>query len=280
MPAFYAHKRFGEAVIATLPPAFQENIQKYIDAFRLGTQGPDILFYHHPIRANAVRQKGVDLHHQSAEAFFLTQAQRLLDSDRVKEQDGNLVPASAYAAYIAGFICHFTLDVFVHPHVYERQATGVSHGKIESEFDKYIFRKDNLPIRGHHVAKQLTIENGTDTACALALDISADEAQLAIKTMRKINEMFACKCEAFHALAHGILKIAKMDEKFGDMFLHKKDDPRCDDLNPVLYQDLEAAIPKAAALIEDYFTRIHKHVENGKLDEFFRHMYTGEKCHD
>ena len=66
MPAFYTHKRFGEEVIAHLPPSFSENIQKYLEAFVLGTQGPDILFYHHPIRKNPTRQKGVDAHNTSA----------------------------------------------------------------------------------------------------------------------------------------------------------------------------------------------------------------------
>ena len=124
MPALYAHKRFGEEVIANLPPSFADIIQKYPTAFYLGTQGPDILFYHQPIRKNPIKTKGMDTHLTSADGFFITQAKRLLnDKDEkngayVQNKDGKYLPNSAYAAYIMGFICHFTLDVHVHPHVY------------------------------------------------------------------------------------------------------------------------------------------------------------------
>ena len=275
MPAFYAHKRFGEEVISAMPPAFSEILQKYPTAFYLGTQGPDILFYHQPIRKNPIKQKGVDTHHTSADGFFIKQAKRLLDGDYVENKDGACLPNSAYSAYIMGFICHFTLDVHVHPHVYEKQATGVSHGKIESEFDKYLLRKDGKPIRGYNTAGMINAENGTAEACAKTMDVTLDQAKLAIKTIRFINSLFSNKCEVFHHFAHFVLKIAGMDNKFGDMFLHKKDDPACADWNDILYQDYLSALPKAKALIEEYFSTLSNVGVNGEINEFFRNNYTG-----
>lgn len=275
MPAFYAHKHFGEAVLKTLPHAFRENLKKFPEAFYLGTQGPDILFYHHPIKKNPIKKKGMDMHLTAADKFFLAQGKRLLSENSVAEINGAYLPVNASAAYIAGFICHYTLDVFAHPHVYEKQATGVSHGKIESELDKFLLRKNGKPIRGYNTAGEITSENGTAKACAATLDVTESEAKLSIKTIRKINGWFSCKCEAFHVLAHCVLKIANMDRKFGDMFLHKKDDPACADWNDVLYQDFLSAIPKAAALIEEYFSTLPQIVKEGKIDVFFHNNYTG-----
>ena len=275
MPAFYTHKRFGEEVIATLPPAFSVAIEKYPESFYLGTQGPDILFYHQPIRKNPIKKKGMDTHLTSADGFFIEQAKRLLEKDYVTEKDGSHLPNSAYAAYIAGFICHFTLDVHAHPHVYEKQATGVSHGKIESELDKFLLRKNGKPIRGYNTAGMITTENGTLEVCAKTMDVTQKQAKLAIKTIRRINGWFSYKHELFHHFAHFVLKIAGMEHKFGDMFLHKKDDPACADWNEVLYRDYLTAIPKATALIEEYFSTLPTIVKNGEINEFFRNNYTG-----
>lgn len=276
MPAFYTHKRFGEEVIAHLPPAFLENIQKHPEAFVLGAQGPDILFYHHPIRKNPTRQIGVDMHHASADGFFIQQAEKLLETDYVTEKDGVYLPNSAYAAYIAGFICHFTLDAHLHPYIYEKQETGVSHGKIESELDKFMLRKNEKPIRGYNTAGILTTEKGVAEACAKGMGVTIDEAKLAINTMHKINGYFSHKWEGFHSFVHCVLKIAKMDNKFGDMFYHKEDEPACKEWNEALYELYLVALPKATALIEEYFSTLPNIVKNGKINEFFRNNYKGE----
>jgi len=275
MPAIYAHYSFGERVLSTLPPILSENIRRFKEAFALGTQGPDILFYHHPIKKNPTRKKGSDLHFLSAESFFLRQAKRLLHENLIKVENGTLLPNSAEASYVAGFLCHFVLDVFAHPIVYALQATGISHGKIESEFDKFLLRKDQKPIRGYNAAQFVTKENGTDVACANVLDVSLEEAQLSIKTMRKINGWFSHKCEAFHGLAHVILTLGRMERKFGDMFLHKKDDPRCKECKPLLDDTLESAIPFASTLIKEYFNDLPKIAESGVLNDFFQNNYTG-----
>ena len=71
MPAIYAHDRFGLSVVSTLPPAFSSLYEKYPEAFRLGFQGPDILFYYKPLKSNPIKKWGMDLHVKTnGEAFF------------------------------------------------------------------------------------------------------------------------------------------------------------------------------------------------------------------
>ena len=273
MPALYAHLRFGEEVYKTLPDNYKRLIECYPEAFSLGTQGPDILFYHQPMKSNDIRKKGTSLHKLSGEEFFLPQAEKLLQTAKggdILDENG------AFASYLCGFLCHFTLDVCCHPYIDGHSNEEVTHGKIESEFDKYILRKDGKPIRGYNTATPIEDKNGTREAVAKCLDVPEEEIALSIKTMRKYNGWFSKKCELFHGVVHLILKIAGMERKFGDMFLHKKDDPLCIDINEALIEKWQNAISQASANIEGYFGRLTEWVHSQKIDmEMFCYNFSG-----
>lgn len=276
MPAIYAHLRFGEEVAKTLPSPYTDLINRFPEAFALGTQGPDILFYHKPMKTNDIRKRGTFLHTFSGEKFFLLQGKKLLEnvsSDGVEEI---FKTNGAFAAYTCGFLCHFTLDTICHPYIDAQSSEAVSHGKIESELDKAVLRLDGKPIRGYNTATPILSQNGTKEAAAKTLDAGEEHIALAIKTMRKINGLFSKKCEGFHGFAHTFLKIAKMERKFGDMFLHKKDDPLCVETNAVLIEKFHAAIPQAAELLQQYFENLRVWVENQKSEnELFRYDFSG-----
>lgn len=275
MPAVYAHLRFGEEVVKSLPPIYSILAQKYPEAFALGTQGPDILFYHQPFKANELKSRGTRFHNVSGNEFFRPQAEKLLANggeavEEILEKNG------AYAAYILGFLCHFTLDVQCHPYIDERTFEALSHSKLESELDKALLRQDGLPIRGYNTATPILDRNGVKEAVAKALDAPEENISLAIKTMRKINGLFSYSSEPFHFLAHLVLKIIKMDRQFGDMFLHKKDDPLCVETNQVLVELWKEGIPKAAKLIQDYFENLPSFAQSGTLqNELFRCDFGG-----
>lgn len=275
MPAVYAHLRFGAEVTKQLPEAYVQLIERYPESFALGTQGPDILFYHHPMKSNDIQKSGTHMHTLPGADFFLPQAEKLLQG----ASNGDVLTENgAFAAYICGFLCHFTLDVFCHPHINAQTSEAISHGKIESEFDKYLLRKDGKSIRGYNTATPIEDKNGTRQAVAKALDVSEENIAVSIKTMRKINGWFSKKSEPFHAFAHLVLKIVGMDRKFGDMFLHKKDDPLCLDGNEILMQKWQEAVSPAASLIPEYFNRLQEWVDTQKLDiELFRYNFGGIK---
>lgn len=283
MPAIYAHDSFGLSVISTLPPSFLDLYEKFPEAFRLGFQGPDILFYHKPLKSNPIKKRGMSLHVETnGEAFFLKMGKRLV------ENTGKPYPTTeeiftangAFSAYMAGFLCHFSLDVATHPTIDAHSVNGLSHGKIESEFDKYTRRKDGVKLRGYNVAKDCAKKgNGCENAVAYALDVDEKSVKKSIKTIRFINKMFVCRAELFHKLAHGVLKLVGLNKgKFGDMFMHKKDDPRCEGLLEDLYEKLVQAVPATAKRIENYFNGLGKTVENGVMEEeIFRCNYSGVK---
>ena len=254
MPAIYAHLRFGAEVAKTLPPALRETVEKYPEAFSLGTQGADILFYHKPMKKNEIRSHGTYLHTLSGGEFF----------EKQKTEKN-----SAFQAYICGFLCHFTLDARCHKYIDDHSTEAVSHGKIESEFDKFLLKKDGLSIRGYNTATPILDKNGTAESASAALGVPKENISRSIRTMRKINGWFSSKCEPFHFIAHIFLKLVGMERKFGDMFLHKKDDPLCEETNAWLYDKLQEAIPLANELICEFFTK-----ETLK-NELFRYNFSG-----
>ena len=107
MPTTYAHYKFGKEVISALPRPLQSAIENNRELFDIGVHGPDILFYHNPIKKNSVTTQGYELHDKMADEFF----SHGLDVVRSSEN-----PAAA-RAYIYGVICHFALDSECHPYI-------------------------------------------------------------------------------------------------------------------------------------------------------------------
>ena len=216
------------------------------------------------MKKNAIRAYGTQLHEKNGFTVF--------DKARKHRTD----EPSAYNAYLCGFLCHFTLDLFCHPYIDQTMNDKLTHGKIESEFDKFLLRKDGKPIRGYNTASPIINENGTSEASAVLLGIPQTNIAKAIKTMCKINGWFSKKGELFHSIAHTFLRLAKMDRKFGDMFLHKKDDPLCEATNGVLDKKFTDAVPVARALITAYFnTPINEALPNAVFEEYFRYDFSG-----
>ena len=48
MPASYTHDTFGRIVYKELEGEIHWLIHKYSEFFRIGLQGPDVLFFYHP----------------------------------------------------------------------------------------------------------------------------------------------------------------------------------------------------------------------------------------
>lgn len=280
MPAIYTHVRFGEEVVKGLPKPLSSLAQKHKECFYLGTQGPDLLFFHKPLKSkakNPARKKGWDLHAVAPEAFFLNGAKVLLADKKNYDKDGNFCPQSAEAAYLLGFLCHFTLDFTAHPYIDGNSVNGLSHGKIESELDKHHFRKDGKKIRGFNAATLFFPDDKSKKASAKILGVTEEESTTALKYMRFINGLFSNKCGVLHGVCHAALSLVGMNKNsFGDMFIHKKDDPRATVLLPTLDKLFDEAIVRATAVITEFFANIQNAVENNTLtNEIFRYNYSG-----
>lgn len=142
MPAIITHDRFGRDAL-NLPAFSFIGTEKERNAFLLGNQGPDPLFYcvANP-RTAKYHDLGNRMHHEAPSTLIQCMAQSLV-----------YLPTSAHSlakAYLAGFFCHYVLDRAEHPLVYAQQYAlcdagidGLSekdgsevHAIIESDLDE------------------------------------------------------------------------------------------------------------------------------------------------
>ena len=70
MPANYAHYRFGRDVLKRLPELAFLHSGHCRQAFLTGLHGPDLLFFHNPLKRDAICQLGYAMHRQPARVFF------------------------------------------------------------------------------------------------------------------------------------------------------------------------------------------------------------------
>lgn len=135
MPTTYAHWRFGDKCIRMLPDDLQNIILNNRAIFDYGVHGPDIFFYYNCLKHNEVNRYGSAMH-DIPYKDTLTQ---------IKENFKKTENKDMALSYLLGFTCHFTLDSYCHGFIEKVDETmPYSHGKIESQFDRYLLIKDGF----------------------------------------------------------------------------------------------------------------------------------------
>ena len=135
MPAILTHYIAGQAVLNNLAPEICKKIKPCEQLYNIGTQGPDIFFYHIPgsLRKH-LRGIGGHMHKNNLGLFLLQMA---------KEAKAASTTCNAVFSYTAGFIMHYLVDSHTHPYVYAKtEKTGASkienstcHHKFETAID-------------------------------------------------------------------------------------------------------------------------------------------------
>lgn len=143
MPAILTHDLFGRGVLEDVTDLLGLRSVGERDAFLLGNQGPDPLFY---LRIDPLMHKwsplGGALHECDPAALLVAMREAALRLEGHERQIAR--------AYVAGFACHWLLDSTMHPFVYFWQngltAAGVPgldesaasnvHMEIERDFDE------------------------------------------------------------------------------------------------------------------------------------------------
>ena len=116
----------------------------------LDSTGRIFCFYYMAMGRNPVNSVGYDTHDRTGTDFFTCAARAWESAGQPPEM----------LAYLLGVVCHFTLDAACHGYVERKiQASGESHTKIETEFDRYLMVANGLdPLRhrltGHIPAQQ------------------------------------------------------------------------------------------------------------------------------
>jgi hypothetical protein len=145
MPAILTHDFFGRDVYKDVSAALGFMTPAQRDAFLLGNQGPDPLFYlaANP-RVSAGNRVGELMHRDAPTRLFASLKQALAALGGEDRSVGE--------AYAAGFLCHYLLDRTAHPFVFatefalcdagvpglNRSDGGLVHVEIERDLDEAI----------------------------------------------------------------------------------------------------------------------------------------------
>jgi hypothetical protein len=191
MPAFATHYLFAKSILErTDAVGFKDMIEKCPQAFFWGAQGPDIFLYYSPILGNRrILQFSKTLHSGDANLLFC------LMYGYIEKHD---FPA-VLAAYLSGYLCHYSLDYCAHPYVYYHEEKLQSrfpgtkpssrHAFIESQLDTLICGKlvkggiRNFPIRNAVSCGAELVSEVHALYCDILLQIA--EASLSRKQMEK-----------------------------------------------------------------------------------------------
>lgn len=126
MPGFATHYLWGELIKDSLSNELITLINRNIDFYNIGLQGPDILFFYKPIKSNIVTKLGNDIHKTG-----------LINTlNRYKG-----VKDEKLLSYILGYTVHFLIDTKIHPIVNRYCHNFNEHILFESGLDYYTIEK-------------------------------------------------------------------------------------------------------------------------------------------
>ncbi len=232
MPAFSAHDQFGKQVYRKLAPEICAVIKTDTRLFRLGFQGPDVLFYYRPLQKNEISSLGVRLHCQSGGALF----SRLCEQLRQRED-------RAMLSYMLGVCCHYTLDRACHPYVNGwAKDDGSAHQWLETNFDFYIRKKYGIEHR-RYLGLPKKVNNAV---LAQVYGISEKQAAECVRSFRWFESILDLQKPV--KMAEHLLK---KEGKFSSLTLPKENMlPR---ETQELYHLYEGAVMQAVQLLEHVY---------------------------
>lgn len=140
MPGLITHYICGHTVLSGLDNEQQTIIKKHINAFNIGTQGPDFIFYYVPgMIPKNTRGLGQLMHNENVGLFI---SNLLQEANKVK----NKLEREVAFSYVSGYLTHYALDANTHPYIYYNVGfalkgkpyslkNGLNHRKFENSID-------------------------------------------------------------------------------------------------------------------------------------------------
>ena len=235
MPSNLTHYLFAEEVRLQLDDQWRGICGEYPCAYSLGAQGPDFLSYHHFLpwqKKSPLHAVDERIHRGANTSFF----EGILDGATRDKRHCCLI-----AAYLAGFLCHYALDMTTHPFIFSMQsiimkgeglphhyATAV-HRRVETALDLITLRRVRGELPGSiKMAKTIALREDERAALATAIadgvyrltgeNFSAVFFEEAMRDMKKAFSLFGESTGMIRGVARLIEKIKKMPPELSAMF--------------------------------------------------------------
>lgn len=264
MPATYAHQLFGNLVFDALPDIFREKTAREKDLYNIGLQGPDILFYYHPLKSNPVSRLGHEMHQETGKVFFSKAVSALKAPDGVGEagEASGLQPETGIAdpamIYLYGVLCHFALDSACHGYInaYEKEH-GVSHCDIEGELDRYLIMQEGRDPLQEVLTKDFhPSERSAGIITPLYRGLDKKTVYKALKSFPRFHTLLYCPGSLpgnakRNTLYAGLKLIGQYDSLRGHI-ISKEENPGCADSDAEILRRLQDAVPAAVKLITEF----------------------------
>ncbi|MBR0461174.1 MAG: zinc dependent phospholipase C family protein [Erysipelotrichaceae bacterium] len=261
MPTTYTHWRFGDECIATLPQDLQDVINRNREIFDFGVHGPDIFFYYNCLKHNDVNQFGTDLHD--------TPFRDTLEKIRPRYQ--NCDDKEAALSYLLGFCAHFTLDSYCHGYIDRKtEVSDLSHGKIESQYDRYLLELDGYdPVKK---SVTFSLKPGNDVAHVIWQifpEHSEEVTRKALKDMLFYLNLLKDSSRPKRWFLNTVMDAVGV-QSYKDLMLTEENDERCKAVNERLMKLSKVALrhfPLLALSMVSYLN------EGKDLDPYFHNHF-------
>lgn len=244
MPAAYAHYRFGEQVRKHIQKEKQDTIERHLQLFRIGLQGPDLFFYFNPLMKNVINQIGSENHQQSGNEFF-SRAKRVVEEHKNDER---------YLAYAYGVMAHYSLDRACHGYVEEKTNQGmVGHVEIEKEFERFLMEKDGEDALSYHPARSITVSK--EYAKVIAAFYPGTDQKVVLRSLRDFiffHEICRCPKSLKRNILFKLMKILGIYDSFHGHIMNAKANENCVDSNAMLYSLYKKGRKEAVQLIDEF----------------------------
>ena len=254
MPCIYAHNSFGKEVQKMLPKPLKNTIRRHPGAFRIGLQGPDFLFFYHPLLKCKTNQLGYHQHSHAFDAFLAYELPiiRKLGTD------------SAAYAYLLGYICHFVLDSECHTYIIPKSTeAGKNHLVMENEFDRFLLKKDGYNAISYPIWHMIPNDKATIHAIYEVyrpFDLSKHKIKRALSGMRFYKKLLTCGCSLKRFVIRLLMKITFHYKQLEGHMMTLCAKSYAKHTNAVLLKHYKKSISLANELILDF----HKSVTQGK----------------
>lgn len=258
MPTTYAHWAFGRDCIELMPENLQQIIHDHRDIYNLGVHGPDILFYDllHP----EIPSYGSKMHSIPVEEFF----------KNCKEVFNNHEEKADMLAYMMGFLTHFILDSTVHGYVErKRQDAGISHNRVEAQWDKHVIEQDRRVANLVDRAESLKPNKQIAKVISYFFPYNDKVIYRNLKLQRLVvYELNSISPKKQNFLQNLLLKMNQ--ENFADLFMGFEEEEVCRDSNIRLDKLRKKALDLFPKLMKNLLNFLNNKQE---LDKYFNHDF-------
>ena len=266
MPTTYAHWRFGCDCIDVLPEQLQNIIRSNREIFDLGVHGPDIFFY--DLTHKEISGHGHKMHREAGSVFFERCVDVCCNSQRDKD---------SLLSYTLGFLSHYTLDSQCHAYINTKsKVSGISHNKVESEYDGHLMRLDGRSVSAVDRAQSLRPNARIAADIAEFFPFKPSELLRTTRMQRLIISALNCRSDLKRNGAGKILHRIGMHD-YADLIVQPDEMEVCADSNLRIDKLREHAL----TIYPELVASLMKRIEDGTpLSDYFEYNFDPDASDD